>query len=166
MGWGRIVSEAFVFVYSHGFGGVFELALFGFAAVSLDLAELSESPLELAGETLAVDADLGEGAGVLTEGHCHGEGGFGLRMAGVDAVFHFGDAEREEVGLDGGGAVHAPGGIDERLDELGLDSAFRLAFIEQGLGVALVGGVVLGGQDDGLARETVAQRVERGALFT
>ena len=50
----------------------------------------------------------------------------------------------------GPGPVEAPEGIDERLDELGFDGAFGLALIEEALGVALVGGVVLGGQDDGL----------------
>jgi len=44
-----------------------------------------------------------------------------------------------------------PGGVEERLDELGFDGAFRLALIEEGLRVALVSGVVLGGEDDGLA---------------
>ena len=42
----------------------------------------------------------------------------------MNAAFHLSDAEREEVGLDGGGAVHTPGGIDERLDDLGFDGAF------------------------------------------
>jgi hypothetical protein len=55
-------------------------------------------------------------------------------MVGAYAVFHFGDAEREEIGFDGGGAVELPGGVEEGLDELGFDGAFGLAFIEEGLG--------------------------------
>jgi hypothetical protein len=73
--------------------------------------------------------------------------GAGLRRVRPDAAFHLSDAEREEVGLDGGGAVDAPGGIDDGLDELSFGGAFGLAILEERLGVALVGGVVLGGQD-------------------
>src|SRR5580704_12410300 len=72
-----------------------------------------------AGEALALCADAGESSHVFTKCHGHREGGFGLRMVDADAIFHFGDAEREEIGLDGGGTVHAPGSVDERLDELG-----------------------------------------------
>ena len=133
------------------FGRIVELALFILAALSLGLAELSEGAFELGHEALTVDADVGESPVVFAEGHGHSEGGFGLRMVGADVVFHFGDPEREEVGLDRG-AVELPGSVDERLDELGFDGAFRLAFIEEGLRVALVDGMVLGRQDNGLAR--------------
>src|SRR2546430_4976314 len=86
-------------------------------------------------------------------------------MVGADAVFHFGDAEREEVGLDGGGAVELPGGIEERLDELSFGGALGPIFVEEGLGVTLVSGMVLGGEDDGVAGEAVAQSVQLRALF-
>jgi hypothetical protein len=71
-------------------------------------------------------------------------------MVGADAVLHFSDAERIEVGFDGGRAVELPGRVEKRLDELRFGCAFRLVFIEEGLGVALVGGLVFSGQDDGL----------------
>ena len=87
-------------------------------------------------------------------------------MVDAEAVFHFNEAEREEVGLDGGGAVHAPGGVDEGLDELGFGGVFGAVFSQEGFGVALIRGVVLGRQDNGLAGQAVAQRVERRALFT
>jgi hypothetical protein len=86
-------------------------------------------------------------------------------MIRADAVFHLGDAEREEIGLDGGGAVELPRGIDEGLDELRFGSALGPIFIEEGLGVALVSGMVLGRKDDGLACEFMAQSVQLGALF-
>lgn len=70
---------------------------------------------------------------MLAEGQGHGEGSFGIRMVGMDATLHLSDAEREEIGLDGGGALHTPGGIDERLDDLGFDGAFGLAIMEQRL---------------------------------
>ena len=163
---GGIVRQAVFLVHFEQLGGVEELVTFAVVALVLDLAELSERPFELAGEALAVDADVGESDGVLAEGEGHGEGGFGLRMVSADAILHFGDAEREEVGLNGGGAIEAPGGIDEGLDELGFGGAAGLVFVQKGLGVALVSGMVLGGQDDGLARQAVAKRVEFGALLT
>src|ERR1700687_1515337 len=97
-------------------GGGFQLALLVFAAFGLDLAEQNESAFELAGEALAVNTDVGESPIVFTEGQGHSEGGFGLRMVGADTIFHFGDPDREEVGLDGGGAVELPGGVDQGQD--------------------------------------------------
>src|SRR5689334_21914835 len=102
---------------------------------------------------------------VLAEGYSHGECGFSLRMAGADAIFVLGDAERVEIGLNGGGAVHAPGGVDEGLDEMGFGGAFGLVFVEEGMGVPLIRGIVLSGEDDGLAGDAVAERVQFGALL-
>jgi hypothetical protein len=62
--------------------------------------------------------------------------------------------------------VDTPGGVGEGLDELGFDGAFGPAFVEESLGVALVNGVILAGQDDGLAYESVAERVQFGTLLT
>jgi hypothetical protein len=137
-----------VLVHFQNPGGSAKLLLFGLAALGLGLAELSRGAFGLAGEVLAVDANVGECAVVLAEGHGHRERGFGIRMVDVDVVFHFGDAERIEVGLDGGGAVELPGGVDERLDELGFGSASGPVFSEEGLGVTLISGMALGGQDD------------------
>jgi hypothetical protein len=109
LGW--FIGNVFIFVHFQNLSGLVELALFGCAAIGLDLAELNEGPFELSGEALAVDADLREGADVFAECQGHGEGGFSFGMVGADAVFHFGDAEREEVGLDSGGAVESPGGV-------------------------------------------------------
>ena len=152
--WGGLV-RVFVLMHFQDSGGPAELELFGFAALALDLAEQNEGTFELAGETLAVDADVGERAVVFAVGQGHSQGVLGLGMVGADAVFHFGDAEREEVGLDSSGAVELPGCVGERLGELGFDGAFGLALIQEGLRVALVGGVVLGRQDDGLASQSV-----------
>jgi len=66
---------------------------------------------------------------ILVEAIGHREGGFGLRMVDADVVFHFGDAEREEIGLDGGGTVESPGGIDEGLDELRFGGVFGVIFV-------------------------------------
>ena len=87
----------------------------------------------------------------FAEGHGHSEGGFGLRMVRADTIFHFCDPEREEVGFEGGGAVELPGGVDQGLDKLAFGGLFGPIFVEEGLGMALVGSVILGGQDDGVA---------------
>ena len=131
--------------------GIVELAILVCATLGLDLAEQNEGALELAGEALAVSADVSERPVVLAVRQGHGEGSLGLRMVGADTVFHFGDAERVEIGLDGGGTVELPGGVEKRLDELRFGCAFGLIFVEECMGVELVSGVVLGGQDDGLA---------------
>jgi len=146
--------------------GIIELTLFVCAAVGLDLAELSEGALELTGKALAVNTDVGESTHVFPKCQGHGEGGLSLRMVGVKTVFHFNDAEREEIGFDSGGAVHPPGGVDEGLDELGFSGVFGVVFIQERLGMALISRVILGGEDDGLTREAVAPSVEGGALFT
>jgi hypothetical protein len=67
-------------------------------------------------------------------------------MAGADAVFALSDAKREEVGLDGRGAVELPRDVGDGLDELGFRGALGPIFIEEGLGVAPVGGLVVGGR--------------------
>src|ERR1700730_8825140 len=148
---GGLVGKVFILVHFQDSGGPAELELFGFAALGLNLAEQNEGAFELAREALAVNADIGERAVVFAVGQGHSQGVLGLGMVGADAVFHFGDAEREEVGLDSSGAVELPGCVGERLGELSFDGAFGLAFIEEGLGVALVGSVVFSGEDDGLA---------------
>jgi hypothetical protein len=50
--------------------------------------------------------------------------------------------------------------------ELGFGGAFRVIFVEEGMGVALVSAVILGGDDDGLAGQAMAQSVQLRALFT
>ncbi len=146
-----IVGGVLILVHFQNLSGIVELMLFGGATLGLDLAELIQSAFELPGEASAVSADVGERPVVLAVGQGHGESSLGLRMAGTDAVLHFSDTEREEVGLDGRGAVDLPGGVEEGLDERGFGGAFGLVFSEERLGVSLVRGEILGGQDDGLA---------------
>ena len=112
---GRFVGKILVLVHFQNLGRLVELALFGCAAFGLDLAKQREGAFELTGEALALGADAGEGPHVFAKCQSHGEGSFGLRMVGAKAVFHFRDAEREEIGFEGGGAVEPPGSIDEGL---------------------------------------------------
>ncbi len=125
---GGMVGEVFGLVHFQNLSGLVELALFDCAAIGLDLTEQREGPLELAGEALALGADVGKCPHVFAKCQGHRECGFGLRMVDADTVLHFGDAEREEIGLDGGGAVDSPGGVDERLDELGFGGILGVIF--------------------------------------
>ena len=109
------------------------MVAFAIATFVLDFAELIEGAIELASEALAVDADLSERARLLAEGEGHGKCGFGVRMPVLDAVCHFGDAEREEIGFDSGGAVHAPRSVNRRLEETRFGGAFGLVFVEESL---------------------------------
>src|ERR1700720_3135367 len=143
---GRFVRKILVLVDFQDFRGLIELTLFGCTAFGLNLAEQREGAFELTGEALALGAYAGECPHVFAKCQGHGQGGFGLWMVGAEAILHFGDAEREKVGLDSGGAVHAPGGIDEGLDELGFGGVFGVVFLQEGLRVALISGVVLGGE--------------------
>jgi hypothetical protein len=88
--------------------------------------------------------------------HFDGDGGFGGGRIG-GAVEHFGFKGRD--------AVDAPGGVDQFLDELPFGGGLGLVFAEEILGVALVGGGVFGGQEDGAAGESVGGGIEGGAEF-
>ena len=59
---GGLPGNSFVLMEFEEGGGVFEVAALALAAVGLDLAERVEGFLELAGEALAVDAEVGEEA--------------------------------------------------------------------------------------------------------
>ena len=120
-------------------GGLVEVVLPLGAALGLDLAELREGPFEQADDALAIDADIRKGVDVVAESEGHGEGGVGLGVVGVDAAFVFSDAERKEVGLAGGGAVEAPGGISQRLNQLFFENADGLEVAKQTVGAALGG---------------------------
>ena len=51
------------------------------------------------------------------------------------------------------------------MHELLFEDADRFQVVEETFGEMLVGGEVLGGEDDGVAGEAVAERVERRSLF-
>ncbi len=75
------------------------------------------------------------------------------------------DAERQKVGFESGDAIDAPGCVGEGLDDLCFERAFGPEIVKEAAGVVLVGGVVLGGKDDDVAGESMAEGVEGGALF-
>ncbi len=90
-----------------------------------------------------------------------GQGPGGAGFIGVDGIKMVLGGEGEESGLGGGNAVEAPGGVAELLDELFFERTFGLELVDEAFEVALVGGLVLGGQDDDVAGEAVAQSVQR-----
>ena len=134
--------------------GLLELALLLVAALGLDLAELLQGFLELAGESLAVQAEGGEGA-------------VGVDDIEVDAslIGRWVGGAVEERGFEVRNAVEAPGGVGEFLGELGFGGSGGLIFVEELAAVALIGGEVLGSQDGGLAGKAVGEGVLRRPLF-
>jgi hypothetical protein len=57
---GGLPGNSFVFVVFEEGGGVFEVAALALDAVGLDIAELVDGLLELAGEPLVVQAESGK----------------------------------------------------------------------------------------------------------
>jgi hypothetical protein len=136
---GRLPGNSFVFVKFEQGGGVHEIVLLAFAALGLDVAELRQSLLELAGEALAVQAESGEGAMRVDDVERHFLASWGSLLGGWVG------SAGEEVGFEERDAVEAPGGVRKLVDKLGLGGGGGLVFIVELLDVALVGGEVLGG---------------------
>ncbi len=144
---GGIPWNSFVLMEFEDVGGVAEVAALLVAPVVLDLAELVECFLELAGEAGAVESEHGEGL----------DGG--LRVGERVGV-------REDPGFDEWDAVEAPGGIGEFLDELGFGGVGGLIFVAELAAVSLECGGVFGGEDSGFSRESMAEGVESHTLLS
>jgi hypothetical protein len=101
-------------------GGVFELAALVRAALELDIAELIERLLELAGEAGAIQGEAGEEpVGVdNVESRGLGAGGWGLGSV-------------ENVGFEKGNTIEAPGCVGELLDHLGFGWGCGLILIHE-----------------------------------
>ncbi len=94
-----------------------------------------------------------------------GDGVLDLLRSFVERVGLARGGEGKEIGFKSSDAVEPPGGVGEGLDEVGFGGPFGLVFAGEGLEVALVGVEVLGGHDDELAGESVAEGVEGGTFF-
>ena len=125
------------------FGHFVGMAALQTAALFLDVAELLEGFLELAGEARAVQSKLGQ------------ERDLGLRVGGLG----------EQLGFEDRDAIEAPGGVSDFMDQLSLGGVGRFVVIEKLLDVALVGYGVLSGRDGGAGGEAVVESVLRRALF-
>jgi hypothetical protein len=75
------------------------------------------------------------------------------------------DAQGEQIVFESRDAVEAPGGVGDSLYEVLFGFGFGLVFEEEPLAVGLVSDQVIGGEDDGLAGESVAESVEGRTLF-
>ena len=120
-----------------------EMAALLAAALLLDVLEVLDGLLELAGEARAVEAQPGE------------ERDLGLGVGGLG----------EQVGFEEWNAVEAPGGVGDFVDELTFGSVGGFVLGEKLLEVELVGFGVLCGQDSGAGCEAMAESVLRRALF-
>ena len=148
---GGIVGKSFVFVEFEKGGSVFEVVFVALHAVGLDLAELLEGLLELAGEAMAVESELGES--VVGVDDIESDSGFIVGRVG-GAV--------EEIGFEGRDAVESPGRVGELLSEVGFGGSGGAIFIEELAAVELVGGWIFGRQNGGVAGESVGEGVARG----
>ncbi|HMD47962.1 MAG TPA: hypothetical protein VKG79_02645 [Bryobacteraceae bacterium] len=151
---GRVPGNCSVFVEFEEGGGVLKIAAFALGAGGLDFAEGVEGFLELAGEALALDAEVGDEA-------------MGVDDVEVDAGLFGGrvGCAAEEAGFEERDAVETPGGVDQFVDEVGFGGGCRLVFVEESAAVGFEGGRVFGGEQRGCGGEAVAESVQRGALF-
>jgi hypothetical protein len=122
--------NSFVFVEFQEGGGVFEVATLALGAVGLDVAELVDGLLELAGEPLVVEAEGGE----------RGNKGLGVRVLG------------KQLGFERGDAVESPGGVGEFLSELGLGGSGGSVFVDEAAAMGVVRCLVFGREDGGCGR--------------
>jgi hypothetical protein len=134
--------------------GVLEVSLLLVAALGLDLAELVQGFLELAGESLVVEAESGEGA-------------VGVDDVEVDSSLIGGrvGGSVEECGFEQGDTVEAPGGVGEFLSEVSFGGSGGFVFIEELAAVVLVCGGVLGCEHGGATGEAMGEGIEGRALF-
>jgi hypothetical protein len=124
---GRLPGNAFVFVEFEDCGGVLEFAALMLAALELDVAELVERLLELAGESCAVEAEAGEELVGVDDVESRGLRGGGRGQGAV-----------EYVGFEEGDAAESPGGIGEFLNELGFGGGCRSVLILELAAVVVV----------------------------
>ena len=122
-------------------GGVFEVAALALGAVLLDRAEGVEAFLELAGEALALDAEIGEEA----MGVDNVEGDFLVERNGRGGA-------SEQVGFKERDAIETPGGVDKLLDELRFGGSGGLVFVVKLVAMLFKGGRVFGGKNGGGGR--------------
>jgi hypothetical protein len=135
-------------------GCALSFPLFILSALGLNVAQVFDSFAKLPGETIAIHAQVGDGAEGVDDVEC--DGGFRSGRSG---------GAGEQVGFEGRHTVEPPSSRGEFLHELLFGRASRLVLVEEFLGEALIGGEVLRGQSDGAAGESVAQGVERRTLL-
>ena len=144
-------------------GGLAKLISLLLEPLGLDVAELVEGLVELAGESIAMSADGVEQALLAAEGFGDGESGVEVGDIGVDGAGR--RFEVEDGGFESGDAFQAPGGVGELVDEDSFGGALGFVVFEESLDVAVVGGAVFRGQEGVDGGKSVAERVQRGVGF-
>src|ERR1700722_8372465 len=152
---GGLPGNPFVFVQFEQSGGVFEFAALALDALSLHFAEFVQAFLELAGETLALNAEVGEEAMGVDDVKFDG----GLLGGWIGSA-------GEQVGFEERDAIEAPGGVGELLDELGFGGSGGSVFVEEAAAMGVEGRLVFGRKDGGGGGQAMAQRIQRGTLLT
>jgi hypothetical protein len=151
---GGLPGNSFVFMEFEKGGGFVEIATLAVGAVGLDVAKGLQGLLELAGETMALDAEVGDEAMGVNDI----EGDFLIERDG-------GGGAREHLGFEQRDAVETPGGVDEFPDELRFGGGGGLIFVEELAAMVFKGGWIFGRKDGGCGGQPVAQRVQRGTLL-
>jgi hypothetical protein len=151
---GGLPGNSFLFMEFEEGGGVPEVAALALVTIGLDIEELVERFLELAGEALALDAEAVEKAMGVDDVKVDG-GLLGGRIGGAI----------QQVGFEERDAVETPGGVGELVDELGFGCCGGLVFVEELATMGFIRGWVFRGQDGGAGRQAMAQRVERRTLL-
>ncbi len=116
---GGVVGFTFLFMHLDEVGGLIELVLVVGGAFGLELLEEGKSFFELAGESLAVEAEVREGAGLGVQGGGDREGVLDLFRCIAEGRGGRDDAEGEEIVFERGDAVETPGGVGQGLCEMG-----------------------------------------------
>jgi hypothetical protein len=109
---------SFLLVQFHEVEASVEVLLFLGTAGFLEVAKLGDGPFELAGEALGMEAEAGQG--------------FGLVQETFDEVPPT-VVEGEEVGFERDDAVEAPGDVGQGLDQVFFGGALGLVFVAEGL---------------------------------
>src|ERR1700722_20834943 len=143
-------GNSLVFVQFEQSGGVFEFAALALDAVSLHFAELVQAFLELAGETLALNAEVGEKAMGVDDIKFDG----GLLGGWIGSA-------GEQVGFEERDAVEAPGGVGELPDELGFGGGGGAVFVEEAAAMGVEGRLVFAREDGGGGCLGMAQGIQR-----
>src|SRR5260370_6747903 len=147
------------------FAGLLHILSLLLATLGLEFEELLEYPFALAGEAVGLHGEIGEELGLVAERGGHGQGVVDLGICGVEAGDVCCHAEREDVVIEGRGAMELPRPVDQPLEQGLFVPGLGLEFIEGFLGVALVRGEIFAWHDDDVGSESVTERVEGGTPF-
>ena len=112
-----VVGFSFILEHFRDVEKMVQVTVFLGTAGFLEVAELGHGLFELAGEALAVHAEIGEGFRLVKEAVHEVPGGV---------------RDAEEVAFEAGHAVEAPGDVGQGLDEIFFGGALGMVFVVEG----------------------------------